>query len=495
MIDYNAHRKKYRSQFQEHTEEWVMKLCCPFLTLIMCLFLFVSDSSGQVTPVWQDVPWSEGGLTPTGPVWSLDGFHDFDGDGQGEFYLSSSWGGSFGIDAMLYELQPSGAYQIAWYAWFNQLDLSDSNYSVMTHCDLDGDLVPELAVFLDAPAGRDSLYLFEMDPQTGLFPAVPTTSWDLEVGDGIEEVGSIQANDIDNDGRQELVFYFYAAFPGTAHLMVAQLDEASSLEDPHWQVELDDTETFSFYGYFTKITDLDGDGLKEIVVVEWNYCRMVIYEDNGQGLFETVNDLFLTFEPLAFSNDGAAEVDVDRDGFNELYLATTAGYLWVIKNRGDVSQITFVDSFTLIHDFMSDGGHVPTQLKLREPSDPNTDTETEVRLLLATADVNETQSHLFEIRCAPGDPNQLSHYSITSLYQENPQEDGLFKISKFGIGDSDGDGLQGIVLGSFSLDAGKPHIIVLEESDPTIVADPDTSTDPVDSGSEQQGSKGSKGGR
>jgi len=128
---------------------------------LVCLSVFVQVSTGQFRTIWQDTPWANGGLTPTGPIWSLDGFHDFDGDSQGEFYLSSSWGGLFGIDAMLYELQPSGSYQMIWHAWFNQLDLSDGNYSVMTHCDLDGDQVPELAVFLDAPAGQDSLYLFD----------------------------------------------------------------------------------------------------------------------------------------------------------------------------------------------------------------------------------------------------------------------------------------------------------------------------------------------
>lgn len=462
------------------------------LLFLAGLSFFISQSYGQLSSVWQDLPWSDGGLTPTGAIWSLDGFHDFDNDGQGEFYLSSSWGGFYGTDAMLYEVQPSGDYQIVWYTWYDSLDLSDGNYSVMTHCDLDGDRVPELAVFLDAPAGENSLYIYEFDPNTGFFPSTPTTAWDLDLTEGIEEVGSIRADDIDNDGYQELVLYFYASYPGTAHLMVVQLDEASTLADPRWQVELDDADTFSFYGYCTKITDLDGDGRKEIIAVEWNYCRMVIYEDNGQGFFEKVNDLFLTFEPLAFSNDGAVEVDVDQDGLHELYLATTAGYLWVVKNQGDVSQISFAESFTLIHDFISDGGHVPTQLRLREPLDPNTDTETEVRLLLATTDVNETQSNLFEIRYASGDPTQFSNYTITSIHQETRQDDALFKISKFGVGDSNGNGLAEVVLGSFSLDPSIPHILVLEEGDPNTAPDTDTAMEPVVSDSQEQGSKGAQ---
>lgn len=448
-----------------------MKTCTLVSTFAVCVFAIIPVSFAQLEQTWQDIPWSDGGLTPTGPIWSLDGFHDFDNDDRGEFYLSSSWGGAYGIDAMLYEVKPSGSYQVIWYAWFNQLDLSEGNYSVMTHCDLDNDQLPELVVFLDAPAGTDSLYVYEFDPHTGLFPATPTTSWDLNVTGGIEEVGSIQADDVDNDGNQELVLYFYSSSTGAAHLMVIQLDEGSSLERPLWTVELNDTDTFKFYGYFLKITDLDCDGLKEIIAVEWNYCRMVIYEDNGQGLFKKVNDLFLTFEPLAFSNDGAAEVDVDHDGLNELYLATTAGYLWVIQNQGDVSQISFANNFTLIHDFMSDGNHIPTQLKLLEPSDPNAPIEPGVSMYLATTDTSETQSNLFEIRYATGDPAQPSNYTITSVFRENRQNDELFKISKFGFGDSNGNGLLDVVLGSFSLDYGTPHVIVLEESDPNMLSD------------------------
>jgi hypothetical protein len=441
-------------------------------TLFICFLSFVPMSFAQLEPSWQDTPWAEGGLTPQGPVWSLDGFYDFDEDGLGEFYLSSSWGGPFGNDAMLYELRPSGSYQIIWYAWFNQLDLSDGNYSVMTHCDLDNDQLPELVVFLDAPAGMDSLYIYEFDPLTGLFPSVPTTSWDLGLAGGIEEVGSIQADDVDNDGHQELVLYFYASSPDAAHLMVIQLDEGGSLEAPLWQVEMDDTSTFAYYGYFLKITDLDSDGLKEIIVVEWNYCRMVIYEDDGLGSFIKQNDLFLTFDPLAFSNDGAVEIDIDHDGFNELYLASTAGYLWLIKNQGDVSQLSFVNNFTLIHDFMAEGGHVPTQLKILEPSDPNalvdpnSSIDTDVSMYLATTDVNETQSNVFEIKYTTGDATHPSSYSITSVFSETEQNEALFRISKFGLGDSDGNGLLDFVLGSFSLDAGTPHLMVLEQSDP-----------------------------
>ena len=121
---------------------------------------------------------------------------------------------------------------------------------------------------------------------------------------------------------------------------------------------------------------------------------------------------------------------------------------------------------------MAEGGHVPTQLKILEPSDPNalvdpnSSIDTDVSMYLATTDVNETQSNVFEIKYTTGDATHPSSYSITSVFSETEQNEALFRISKFGLGDSDGNGLLDFVLGSFSLDAGTPHLMVLEQSDP-----------------------------
>ncbi|MEZ4765013.1 MAG: hypothetical protein R3C26_18095 [Calditrichia bacterium] len=66
-----------------------------------------------------------GGITPTGSVMSLDGMIDADGDGNGEFLMSSSWSGAFGNDAIFCEsfrrfvcdrvvllVQQSGSHQL-----------------------------------------------------------------------------------------------------------------------------------------------------------------------------------------------------------------------------------------------------------------------------------------------------------------------------------------------------------------------------------------------
>ncbi len=52
------------------------------------------------------------------------------------------------------------------------------------------------------------------------------------------------------------------------------------------------------------------------------------------------------------------------------------------------------------------------------------------------------------------------------MFTETKQNDVLFKVSKFGLGDSNANGLLDVVLGSFSLDAGTPHLMVLEQNDP-----------------------------
>ena len=64
-----------------------MKTNTLFSTFMVCACTFVNVSFAQLEQTWQDIPWSNGGLTPTGPIWSLDGFHDFDNDDRAEFYM------------------------------------------------------------------------------------------------------------------------------------------------------------------------------------------------------------------------------------------------------------------------------------------------------------------------------------------------------------------------------------------------------------------------
>jgi hypothetical protein len=436
--------------------------------LLYCtLLLWISSIAAQnysnsFTKKWEDLPWGDGGLTPTGVIWSLDGIYDFDSDNLGEFLFSSSWSGSFGNDAILYESTGNDSFQIVWYYWFNNLDLSDFNHSSITTGDLDLDNIPEIIILIDCLAGQDGLYIFEFDTILAQFPTQPTTTWNINQSNGIDEACAITIANLDSDPRPELIMSFYSRDPAASHLMIVELMNGTDLSNPSWHMEMDDNTTFAYYSYSALAADLDQDGFKEIIVIEWNYNRLVIFENTGENNYQKVNDLFLTFEPLAFSNEGAAETDLDNDGLNELFLTSSAGYFWVVTNPGDVSQITFEDNFHLLYDYKSNGGYSLTQCNIGNADSPLGQVPDGPDIYFAATDTSATQSHLFDWEYLGGDVTNPNNYNVYKIFSDSTQSGELFKISKFGIGDSDNNGTTELVLGSFSLDLNKPHITVIE---------------------------------
>ncbi|SVC82388.1 uncharacterized protein METZ01_LOCUS335242, partial [marine metagenome] len=74
------------------------------LTLILLFNCsIISAGENDFNTVWTDVPWGQGGLTPSGGVSSMNGPFDIDQDGYLEFVASSGWAGSSGNEIMVYE--------------------------------------------------------------------------------------------------------------------------------------------------------------------------------------------------------------------------------------------------------------------------------------------------------------------------------------------------------------------------------------------------------
>ncbi len=449
--------------------------------LLISTFLLGQNYSNNFFPVWQDTPWGTGGLTPAGATWSLDGMYDFDSDGRGEFFLSSSWSGAFGNDAMLYESVGNDSFQIVWYRGFAGLDTSTANYSSITTGDLDNDAIPELIVLNDCYAGQDALYIFEFDTTTGFFPVLPTASWDINLPGGVEESGDISVANLDGDPNPELIMALYSRDPAASHVVIAELARGSDLSNPIWNVEMDDDSTLTFFSYMAQPTDLDQDGFKEIVVGEWNFNRLVIFENTGVNTYQKSSDFFMTLEPSALSNEGATEIDLDGDGLNELFLASTAGYFWVLTNSGSVDHLSFAGNVHLLSDYKTNGGWRITQVKSGNGDSPVGQPADRPDIYLAAADSTGVTSALFDWEYLGGDVTDPNNYNISSIYSDNLSNGELFKPSKFAIGDADGDGAREIVIGSFSFDQNKPHIIALESDAATALQASENHDFPVSS--------------
>lgn len=458
----------------------MMKTISALFVFLLTAFLPAQNYINTFTPVWEDLPWGSGGLTPSGVVWSLDGMYDFDNDGLGEFLLSSSWSGSFGNDAMLYESTGDNSFQIIWYYWFYQLDLTNGNYSSATSGDLDADGNPELIILNDCLAGQQSLYIFEYDLSSGGFPAQPSTAWDINLPGGVEEAGSIAAANIDADPRPELIMALYSRDPAASHFIIVELAGGSTVNAPNWQVELDNTSELNYYAYTALPTDLDQDGFKEVVLMEWNYTRLLIFENTAEDSYQKTTDFFLTFESLGFSNQGAAEADLDGNGLNELYLTSTAGYFWVITNNGDVSQMNFADNAHLLYDYKSNGGLTPVQVKIGNADSPRGQPPDVPNIYLCVTDTTGVNSAVYDWEYSGVDISNPANYSVNTIYSENNGSGDIFKPSKMGMGDFDGDDKKEIVVGSFSFSLNRPHIIALESEASTAITpgeDPNFSPD------------------
>ncbi len=452
-----------------------------FQILLFTAALYAQNYSNNFFPIWQDTPWGEGGLTPTGVVWSLDGIYDFDQDGQGEFFLSSSWSGAFGNDAMLYESTGNNTFAIAWYYWFNQLDTSAYNSSVITTGDLDNDNQPELIVLNDCYSGQDALYIFEYDPLSGTFPAQPTTTWDVNLPGGVEESGDIAVANLDDDPRPELMLTLYSRNPGASHVMIVELLPGSDLDSPAWHVEMDDDSTLTFLSYMVQSTDLDQDGLSEVLVTEWNFNRLLIWENTAEDHYQKASDLFLTQEPSAFSNEGAAEMDLDGNGWNELFLASTTGYFWVVTNNGSVNNLTFAQNVHLLSDYKSNGGWSLTQVKVGNADTPVNSPPDRPDIYLCATDTTGSHTALFDWEYLGGDVIDPNNYSITTIFSDTVTNGEMFKISKMGIGNSDGDTAREIIIGSYSFALNRPHIYALESEATTALQPPENHDFPPNS--------------
>ena len=447
-----------------------------YLIIFLILFpilIFAQPWNNTFSQIWQDSTWGQGTLTPTGPVWSIAGGFDFDNDGYGEFLYSSSWSGTYKMDAGMYEWTADNKMRRIWYQWYYSQDSTIYNYSNIKTGDLDADGVPEIIVFVDAYAGQDALFIYEYDRPTNSFPSIPTATWNLNLGGGVDEASSIQIANIDSDVRPEIIVCAYSRNPAESHFIIAELAEGSGFSNPVWNVELDNTSEMDYYSYLCQPTDLDQDGKQEVIIVEWNYCRMLIFENTSEDNYAKVNDLYLTFEPLAFSNEGAAEANFNNDNLNELYIASTAGYVWVVTNSGDVSQITYNNNFHLLKDYMSNGAYILSQLIVGNADSPIGSTEDNPDIYIAAVDTNGVTSTVFDLEYNGGTVTSPASYSQNQIFSQTNASGKIFKPAKMAISDLNNNGSREIVISSFGLDVDMPHFIVLESDNASSVENPE----------------------
>ena len=307
--------------------------------------------------------------------------------------------------------------------------------------------------------------------------------------DSVWEAGQILVEEIDNDGKQEIIVSVMDGpwgTTGSSRIMIFEL-ENGDLSDPVWNIEYEDPVTTNWSGYNISVGDLDQDGLKEIYTVAYEYYHLIVYENLGSpDEYDYQTDLYVTLEPPYESvyqrgNQSIIITDIDSNGTNEMYVVTSGvnslnghtllypGYLFGVSGTNDVSQLTFND-FTYFREYQ--GG-------LRQIKLGDADQDGNPNLYIA-GHYNEA---VYDWEYIGGDPLVLDSYSEHIIFMDDTTDDilsnninsvllndqGKVRVAKLFPGDIDNDGQGDLIFSSASFAQDKPQLFMIEHQEEDIV--------------------------
>jgi hypothetical protein len=264
--------------------------------------LAVYESDGTFAPGWpvQFAGYMNGGFA----------IGDVDGDGRAEI-ACSIWGQGH------YILRSDGTFYPGWpVPWHDQ---SSGTYMTPAFGDFDGD--GETEVFFGE---NTEIHVFELDGTR-----LPGWPYDL----GVSTFGPVAWGDLDGDGDLELV-----VGPGIGESEVLALHhDATPVRG--WPVDIE-------VGGFTlggsdpapAISDIDHDGLSEVVIVSPGNRHQLVYALEADGSMipnwpKRLNDAYFA------TKTGPTISDLDHDGTTEVIVASRAGDLlvWEVPSSGGAS--------------------------------------------------------------------------------------------------------------------------------------------------------------
>ena len=164
---------------------------------------------------------------------------------------------------------------------------------------------------------------------------------------------TINVGDPDNDGQQEILISNNGNTGATYDIhMIAHID--GDFESgfyslvSEWESNKDATEWGGSPGYGqANVTDLDGDGDKEVCFFSWNSNTMLVVESTGEDSYEiqtaVVIDSALT-DKAAYGTTFVT--DIDGDGSDEIYGGSydnegPNNWLWQVTGGDDAADISF----------------------------------------------------------------------------------------------------------------------------------------------------------
>ena len=451
--------------------------------IVLCLFstlAFAVEMDTSYSVKWSNTPWGGGGLIPAGPPWNMVGPFDFDGDGFGDFVVSSSYAGEFCNGVYHYEAAGNDSLELKWVYTFYGLSCSYDAYSSVAVGDIDGDGNQEILSLVDTSpgvSGQKGLQIFEWSPDSLSFLSQPTYTWDMGL-DSVWEASQIYVEDLDNDSKEEIIVsvmdgpWSQLGLGGTSRLMIFELESATD-DSAIFNIEYTDEVWSNWSGYNISVGDLDNDGLKEIYTVGYEYFHLIIHESTGEDEYAYQTDFYISSELYERANQGIVVTDIDANGENEMICLTsgvnslagellTPGSFFIASGVGDVSSLSY-SNFNLFSSY--DGG-------LRQVAVGDADGDGSLNIYLA----GHYDEAVYDWEYGGGDPMDPNNYVEKAIFMDDTTDNftpgndqGRVRVAKLFTGDIDNDGSGDIVFTSASFAADKPHLYMIEHSG-TLVA-------------------------
>ena len=446
--------------------------------IVLCVFstlAFAVEMDTSYSVKWSNTPWGGGGLIPAGPPWNMVGPFDFDGDGFGDFVVSSSYAGEFCNGVYHYEAAGNDSLELKWVYTFYDLSCSYDAYSSVAVGDIDGDGNQEILSLVDTSpgiSGQKGLQVFEWSPDSLSFLSQPTYTWDMGL-DSVWEASQIYVEDLDNDSKEEIIVsvmdgpWSQLGLGGTSRLMIFELESATD-DSANFNIEYIDEVWSNWSGYNISVGDLDNDGLKEIYTVGYEYFHLIIHESTGEDEYAYQTDFYISSELYERANQGIIVTDIDANGENEMICLTsgvnslagellTPGSFFIASGVGDVSSLSY-SNFNLFSSY--DGG-------LRQVAVGDADGDGSLNIYLA----GHYDEAVYDWEYGGGDPMDPNNYVEKAIFMDDTTDNftpgndqGRVRVAKLFTGDIDNDGSGDIVFTSASFAADKPHLYMIEYS-------------------------------